>query len=66
MPTNEEAVTFVQVARQLSVEPLVFANFLQDHTVTLSAPFAGLACILRDLISLWTSSSMRLVDEQLG
>jgi protein involved in polysaccharide export with SLBB domain len=41
VPTNEEAVTFVQAARQLSVEPAVFANFLLDHSVVLSGAVRG-------------------------
>ena len=41
VPTNEEAVTFTQAARQLSVEPTVFANFLLDHSVVLSGAVRG-------------------------
>ncbi len=41
VPTNEEAVTFVQAARQLSVEPAIFANFLLDHSVVLSGAVRG-------------------------
>ncbi len=41
VPTNEEAVTFVQAARQLSVEPTIFANFLLDHSVVLSGAVRG-------------------------
>jgi protein involved in polysaccharide export with SLBB domain len=41
VPTNEEAVSFIQVAQQLSIEPLILANFLMDHVVILSGAVRG-------------------------
>ncbi len=41
VPTNVEAVTFGQVASQLGIAPLVLANFLSDHTVTINGAVRG-------------------------
>ncbi len=58
VPTNEEAVSFVQAAQQLSIEPIVLANFLLEHVVILSGAvrgpgvyFAGPALTLDTLIA---------------
>ncbi len=58
VPTNEEAVSFAQAAQQLSIEPVVLANFLLDHSVIMAGAvrgpgvyFAGPALTLDTLIA---------------
>lgn len=58
VPTNEEAVSFLQASQQLSIEPIILANFLLDHVVILSGAvrgpgvyFAGPALTLDTLIA---------------
>lgn len=41
VPTNEEAHTFGQLAKQLDIDPLVLVHFLMDHEVAINGAVHG-------------------------
>jgi len=56
-PNNREAPTFIILAQQLGVDPLVLVNFITDHEVTLDGAvrgpgsyFVGPGASLKDLV----------------